>query len=157
MKKKAIFLIITAIVGFLVTNIAFSNSRGITIIPMQERKAQTFYIEGRLGNLGKSDFMVDTGSSYSTINEETLSRLQQTGKATYVKDLMGVLADGSEKQVQVYRLSSLTLGNKCEIQDIEVAIFPGATRHILGLNTLRKMGSFEFSFAPPQLIIKQCS
>ncbi|MDH5218525.1 MAG: retroviral-like aspartic protease family protein [Gammaproteobacteria bacterium] len=157
MKMKAIFLIITAIVGFLVTNIAFSNSKGITIIPMQERKAQTFYIEGRLGDLANSDFMVDTGSSYSTINEETLSRLQQSGKATYVKDLLGVLADGSEKQVQVYRLSSLTLGNKCEIQDIEVAIFPGATRHILGLNTLRKMGSFEFSFAPPQLIIKQCS
>ena len=147
---------ITVIVSVLATNIAFSNSKGITILPMQERKAQTFYIEAQLGGLGKSEFMVDTGSSYSSINEQTLTSLQDLGKATYVKDLFGILADGSKKHVQVYRLSTLTLASKCEIQDIEVAVFPGATRHILGLNTLRKMGSFEFSFAPPQLIVKQC-
>ena len=123
---------------------------------MQERDAQTFYIEAQLDGLEKSDFMVDTGSGYSTINEQTLADLQETGKATYVKDLLGILADGSERQVQIYRLSTLTLSNKCQIDDIEVAVFPGSTRHILGLNTLRKMGSFEFSFAPPQLVVKEC-
>ena len=47
-------------------------------VPMHLKGASTFYISGRVGDMPPSDFMVDTGSSYMTINEETLALLQQT-------------------------------------------------------------------------------
>ena len=156
MNARNLFILSTTIFAVLISQVSFSKSNDVTVIPMQEKGARTFYIEARLGGFGKSEFMVDTGSGYTTINEQTLRSLKQSGKATYVKDLLGLLADGSEKRVPVYRLSSFALSDSCEIHDIEVAIFPGTTRHILGLNTLRKMGAFEFSFVPPQLIFKQC-
>ena len=153
---KRLFISVCTICVVLISEVSVSKNIDTTIIPMQEKSARTFYVEARLGGFGKSEFMVDTGSGYTVINEQTLESLKKSGKATYVKDLLGLLADGSEKRVQVYRLSSFSLSDSCKIRDIEVAIFPGSTRHILGLNTLRKMGAFEFSFAPPQLVFKQC-
>jgi len=156
MKPKRFFIAVFTIFTVFISEVSVSKSIDTTIIPMLEKSAKTFYVEAKLGGFGKSEFMVDTGSGYTVINEQTLEGLKQSGKATYVKDLLGLLADGSEKRVPVYRLSSFALSDSCEIYDIEVAIFPGSTRHILGLNTLRKMGAFEFSFVPPQLIFKQC-
>lgn len=149
---KAIAITLTMAIG----NIALAKDNSKIIIPLQEKSAQTFYLEAKLVGLGTSEFMVDTGSAYTTINEQTLESLKTSGKATYVNDLLGRLADGSEKRVPVYRLTTLVLGNKCEIHDVEAAIFPGSTRHILGMNTLRRAGSFEFTFTPPQLIFRQC-
>jgi predicted aspartyl protease len=142
--------------GILLANFASASSDTSTIIPLQDNGAQTYYLEAQLIGLGKSKFMVDTGSGYTTINEQTLETLKQSGKAKYVKDLRGRLADGSEKRVAVYRISTLVLGESCEIHDIEAAIFPGSTRHILGMRTLRKAGAFEISFTPPQLVFRQC-
>jgi len=126
------------------------------IIPMYQKTANTFYINANVSGLGESEFMVDTGSGYSTINEQTLNNLKKNSHIIYVKELLGILADGTEKRVSVYRLPMIALTDSCQIRDVEVAVFPGTTRHILGLNTLRKMGSFEFSFFPPQLTVKQC-
>lgn len=156
MNAKKLVITVCTICTVFVSEVSVSKSIDTTVIPMQEKSARTFYVEAQLGGFGKSEFMVDTGSGYTVINEQTLASLKQSGKATYVKDLLGLLADGSEKRVPVYRLSSFALSASCEIHDIEVAIFPGSTRHILGLNTLRKMGAFEFSFVPPRLIFKQC-
>jgi len=82
--------------------------------------------------------------------------LQSSGDATYLKDLKGILADGTEKIVPVYRLNKLSLGDSCEIYNVEAAVFPGKTRHILGLNTLKKTGAFTFSFEPPALQLNTC-
>ncbi len=125
-------------------------------VPMQERGASTYYIPGFIDGYGDTEFMVDTGSGYTTINEQTLSVLKTNGKAVYSKQLIGILADGTEKVVSVYRISSLSLGGKCELSNVEAAIFPGKTRQILGLNALRKVGQFTFSFEPPSLSMEHC-
>lgn len=126
-------------------------------IPMQDKGADTYYIKGEIRGLGATEFMVDTGSGYVTINEQTLETLKNKGEATYVKDLMGILADGQRKIYPVYRIASIRLGDNCELQDVEAAVFPGSTRHILGLSGLKKAGTFTFSFNPPQLILSACS
>ncbi|HHH48900.1 MAG TPA: hypothetical protein ENK51_08450, partial [Gammaproteobacteria bacterium] len=105
---------------------------------------------------GTVDFLVDTGASYNTINEHTLALLQAQGRASFVKDLMGVLADGQRKRVALYRIDVIRLGDGCELRDVEAAVFPGRTRHILGLSGLRKAGNFTFSFEPPQLTLSRC-
>ncbi|GGB81198.1 hypothetical protein GCM10011352_03650 [Marinobacterium zhoushanense] len=124
-------------------------------VPMQEGNATTYYVQASVGSLRSMDFMVDTGSGYMTINEETLASLKVDGHAVYQRDLIGVLANGSEVRVPVYRLSSLKVGD-CRLNDIEAAVFPGTTRQILGLSALKHVGTFTFSFDPPQLVLSRC-
>jgi predicted aspartyl protease len=126
-------------------------------IPMQDKGANTYYIKGEIRGLGATEFMVDTGSGYVTINEHSLEILKGKGEVTYVKDLMGILADGQQKIFPVYRIASIHLGDSCELKDIEAAVFPGRTRQILGLSGLKKAGAFTFSFDPPQLTLSNCA
>jgi len=137
-------------------SIGFAQESSGSTVPMKDKGAATFYIDGSIEGYGDTEFMVDTGSGYTTINEYTLEKLKASGKAVYSKQLKGILADGSEKIVAVYRISALNLGGKCELKNVEAAIFPGKTRQILGLNALRKTGSFTFSFQPPALILNDC-
>jgi len=126
-------------------------------VPMHLKGASTFYISGRIGNMPPSDFMVDTGSSYMTINEETLASLKLTEKPVYLRDLMGILANGDKMRVPVYAVSHVQLGEACLLEEVEVAVFPGNTRQILGLSVLLKAAPFVFSTDPPQLQLSNCS
>lgn len=126
------------------------------VIPMTQKNARTFYVQGQIEGLGPVEFLVDTGSSYNTIDEHSLAALEAEGHASYVKDLTGILANGQRRRVAVYRLDAIQLGEDCELRNVEAAVFPGRTRHILGLSGLRKAGDFLFSFEPPQLTLSHC-
>jgi hypothetical protein len=130
-----------------------------TTIPMLERGSATYYVpvtfEGAADN-DLTDLMVDTGSGYVTINETTLSRLKEQGNAHYVKELTGIMANGSEVVVTVYRITGLNIGCCCTIRDVEAAVFPGTERQILGLSALKKVAPFALSIDPPHLILSHC-
>lgn len=126
-----------------------------TRIPMSSGGASTFYVQGRLGDLESTGFMVDTGSGYTTINQASLDQLSASNLAQYDRDLIGVLADGSELRVSIYRISRLELGNGCILEDVEAALFP-AKRQILGLNVLNRAAPFIFSVNPPELVLSHC-
>lgn len=116
----------------------------------------TFYVESHIQGSGEAPLLVDTGSGYSTINEATLAELKSTGDATYLRELEGVMANGSSMVVPVYRISRLVLADKCAIRDVEVAVFPSGTRQILGLSALKKVTPFTFSLDPPSLTVSNC-
>lgn len=124
-------------------------------IPMFSKGAATYYVEGFIEGVGKVDFMVDTGSGYMTINEVSLALLKEKSRAVYVKDLSGILADGSKRIVQIYQISTLEIGG-CQFQNIEAAVFPGKTRYILGLSALKKASPFTLSLEPPNLTLSHC-
>ena len=145
-----------ALTLLLMSNTSFALQDQHIAIPMETSRAHTYYVEGKFSDLLKTHFLVDTGSGYTTINHETLKKLQANNQATYVRDLIGILANGKKMRVPIYRISSLILGDDCELQNIEAAVFPGKTRQILGLNTLRKAGSFVFTFKPATLVLSQC-
>ena len=128
-----------------------------TRIPMTAGSATTFYVKAAAGSLEEMDFMVDTGSGYTTINEQTLAELMNIDQAEYLFDLTGVLANGDEMVVPVYRLSHFNIGGGCQLQNVEAAVFPGKTRQILGLSALRQAGPFIFSFDPPNLALSNCA
>ena len=125
-------------------------------IPMRATKAATFYVGGYLDGYGVVDMMVDTGSSYTTINEATLGVMRENGAVTYVKDLTGIMADGTRKVVPIYRISSMSIGNACQLHNVEAAVFPGHTRNILGLSALKLAAPFAFSLEPPTLMLSNC-
>ncbi len=125
-------------------------------IPMRLSTASTYYVDGYFTGYGAVDLMVDTGSSYTVINEEALAVLRENGAAIYVKDLTGIMADGSKKIVPVYRIAEMSIGNGCTFKDIEAAVFAGSTRYILGISTLKKATPFTFSLEPPTLLLSNC-
>lgn len=125
-------------------------------IPMQIENNHTFYVHSSIEGVGFTSLLVDTGSGYSTITEKTLQELQKNGNAVYLKELEGVMADGSVRMVSVYRIPGINIGQNCHIRDIEVAVFPSGSREILGLSTLRKVAPFTFSIDPPYLSLSNC-
>lgn len=124
-------------------------------IPMFSKGAATYYVDGFIEGVGKVEFMVDTGSGYMTINEVSLELLKEQSRAVYVKDLSGILADGTKRIVPIYQISTLEIGG-CQFQNIEAAVFPGKTRYILGLSALKKASPFAFSLEPPNLTLSHC-
>ena len=126
-------------------------------IPMRITKAATFYVGSYLNGYGVVEMMVDTGSSYTTINEATLKVLRERGSITYVKNLSGIMADGRRKVVPIYRISSMSIGKACLLHNVEAAVFPGHTRNILGLSALRLAAPFAFSLKPPTLVLSNCA
>lgn len=149
--KKIIFFCV-----FVLSLPVYADQTSITV-PLHNKGASTFYIQGQLGSLAATDFMVDTGSGYMVINEASLAQLKQNGQARYVKDIRGILANGKKFVVPVWRISSLTIANECVLYNVEAAVFPGKTRQILGLTALKKAAPFSFSFDPPQIIFSHCT
>ncbi len=151
-------ILMTLIAGFgaLLVSVAAPAGEFGTSIPMRAGTATTFYIKAVAGDLEAMDFMVDTGSGYTTINEETLVELQRTAQVEYLRELRGILANGTELVVPVYRLSQFNIGGGCQLDNVEAAVFPGKTRQILGLSALKQAGPFIFSFDPPKLILSNC-
>jgi predicted aspartyl protease len=125
-------------------------------VSMHEKSAATFYVPGEIEGYGRVELMVDTGSGYMTINERTLDVLKRGGRVRYVKELRGILADGSELQVPVYSIERMSIGDSCWLHDVEAAVFPGKSRQILGLSALRRAAPFIFSVDPPTLALSRC-
>jgi predicted aspartyl protease len=125
-------------------------------VAMQEKAAATFYVSAQLGGSGLTEFLVDTGAGYTTINEETLAALTREGGARYLRQLAGTLADGSQRIVPVYAVNRMNIGGNCWLNDVEVAVFPGRSRQLLGLSALRRAAPFTFSVDPPTLELSHC-
>ena len=125
-------------------------------IPMNQKRLATYYVEANMHGSGDVEFMVDTGAGYTTINEFTLERLVEANNAVYVGELTGVLADGTQHRLPVYRIKRLVLGKDCVLDNVEAAVFPQNTRMLLGLTALEKAAPFVFSTNPPSLSLSNC-
>ncbi len=55
-----------------------------------------------------------------------------------------------------YLIDGLTVGDRCRLDDVKVAVLPGRERPILGVNALRRLGPITFSMDPPALEPGQC-
>ena len=125
-------------------------------IPARTKSTATYYVLGHIRGYGQAELLVDTGSAYLSLNAHIVQGLEKSGQAIYLKDIAGVLADGSGVTVRIYRVPALTLGGTCTIRDIEAAVLPGDTRNILGLNALKQAAPVGLSFDPPQLLLSNC-
>lgn len=148
------------IILMLVYLVSIGNCLGSDVdkpIAMRLSEAGTFYVPIYLGGLEQMDFLVDTGSSHTIINENTLATLKASGQAKYVSQLKGATADGSVKKVSVYTIKSIDIGHNCVLKNVEVVVFPGQSRQILGLSALSKVSSVVFYMSPPSLRLRDCN
>ena len=123
---------------------------------MNQKRLATYYVEASMLGSGSVEFMVDTGAGYTTINENTLARLMAADNAVYIGELTGVMADGSQQRLPVYRIKHLVLGEDCVLINVDAAVFPQDTRMLLGLSALEKAAPFVFSTNPPRLSLSNC-
>ena len=128
-----------------------------TYVPMHNKGTETLYVRGSIAGIGDMEFLVDTGASYLALNEDTIRILHKSGHARFVKRLSGVMADGRTRNVPLYVISELSIGDHCTLRNVEAAVLPGNTRNILGLSALRKTAPFMFSMDPPSLELSQCT
>lgn len=154
---KRLLLCLLALAAIPATADSGSLSDARIDVQMTNRGASTFYVDIDINGAGSRQFLVDTGSSYTTINEAVLAQLRAAGQVEYVKDLEGILADGTKQVVPVYRIDSLTVGGRCTMHGVQAAVFPGTTRNILGLSALRSAAPFVFSIDPPVLSMSNCT
>lgn len=127
-----------------------------TSVPIDKKGLVTYYVSGSINGYGDTDFLVDTGSGHTAINEDTLEKLHLEGKVEYLKKVSAKLANGSMMTLPVYRISNINIGGECEIQDVEAVVLPGKMRNILGLSALEKTAPFAISVNPPRLILSHC-
>lgn len=127
-----------------------------TSIPINKRGLVTYYVTGSINGLGETDFLVDTGSGHSAINQTTLEQLSAQGKAVFLKEVSATLANGSNISLPVYRISNINIGGECVIKDVEAVVLPGKIRNILGLSALEKAAPFAISVNPPRLMLSHC-
>lgn len=145
-----------ALIGGFALPLPLSAAEFDVTIPMHQKAASTYYVKGAIGGLGAVELLVDTGSSYLAIDETSLQTLADKGLATYVRDLSGQFADGRRRMIPVYRIAEITIGDGCQLRDIDAAVLPGETRYILGLSALNQASPFIFSTAPPVLMLSHC-
>ncbi len=127
-----------------------------TRVPLHEKNGATLYVAGQIEGYGRTEFLLDTGASYLAINEQMLKALEHNGHARYLRHLAGTMADGSRQAIPIYRISSIVIGENCQLRNVEAAVLPGNTRGILGLSVLRRTAPFTLSMDPPQLSLSGC-
>ncbi len=145
---------IYGLLGLLLAGTVFADS--YKNIPMNQKRLATYYVQASMLGSGDVEFMVDTGAGYTTINESTLQQLVGAENADYVGELTGVMADGTELILPLYRIKQLVLGEDCVLNNVDAAVFPQNTRMLLGLSALEKAAPFVFSTNPPRLSLSNC-
>lgn len=123
---------------------------------MQRVESGNYYVHGTFAAGIETDLLVDTGSGYVALTRSTFARIKDLPGVVYLRDIAGSMANGKQLNVPVYRVASLQIGESCLLNDVEVAVLPGATRDILGLSALRKVEPFALQLEPPVLFLSSC-
>ncbi len=152
MKYLKLFVLTTV----LLNTLSIKAKEFDTKIAIQEKGAVTYYVPGTIEGTQETDFMIDTGSGYTAINENYLSQLRKQNRAKFITTVSAVLANGKKTPLAVYQLDSINIGGKCELPNIKAVVLPGNTRNILGLSALKKAAPFAMSVNPPELILSHC-
>ena len=134
----------------------FQAAAGGDTVPLFEKGTSTYYVEVDVHGAGRLDFLVDTGSTYSVIDEATLDALERRDLATFVTRVGGTMADGRRRLVPIYSIAALDIGGRCRLRDVQVAVLPGRERAILGVRALKRAAPFVMSVDPPSLRLGNC-
>ena len=142
--------------GFIAASFSGQANDFNTAIPIHDKGAVAYYVAGHVNGFGDTEFMVDTGSGYTAINENMLEKLSKETNVEFLSTVSAMLANGGRTSLSVYKIDSINIGGKCVIHDVKAVILPGSTRNILGLSALKKAAPFAFSTNPPSLLLSNC-
>lgn len=136
MKSKLLASYLSLVLGvFCISTPVFAVEQNI---PLLQSKGGTLYLEATLESSVKASFLLDTGSSLLTLNEATFKALTRNQKLAATRTSAARMANGKILKVLQYQLSSVRIGDSCEVGPVEVAVLPKGN-NILGINTLLRV------------------
>lgn len=154
-RKITGLLFASVVIGVSHVSLACASDVQVTL-PLAEHGMSTYYARVTVQGTAERSYMVDTGAGYTTINQSMLKQLKKDGQVEFKRCITAVMADGSEKSVDIYSVRKMTLGGNCNFHNVEVAVLPGTSRTILGMSLLKRAAPFTFNAEPPSLSLGQC-
>lgn len=125
------------------------------VLQLDSSSGGTLYVEAVIGSELHQPFLVDTGSAMLTINAHTLKALQQRGEISESGKVGARLANGKVHNLTLYKVSKFSIGEHCQLGEVEVAVIPNG-KNILGLNLLTRAAPFAMHVNPPRLALSNC-
>ena len=147
------FLCLTALVF---AQVASAEEFGFKI-PITQQSSGSYHVAGSVENGDAVEFLIDTGAGMVILSERTFKSMVQVSNRKPSKRIAVRMADGRSKAVNVYTVDKLVLGNTCNVGPLEVAVIPGATKNILGMDVLMKAAPFAIYTSPPSLALSDCT
>lgn len=102
-----------------------------------------YIVAVRISNAAEISMLVDTGASICTLSRSVFEVIQAQVDASYLREIQLNTA-GGVVTVQLYRLSSLSLGSD-RVTDLEIAINPHSNTKFDGLLGMNFLRHFEFA------------
>ena len=127
-----------------------------TSVEMHQHSSGNVYVTGYFNGDIATEFLVDTGSGYVTISTSTYRKISKKVDTQYLRTIRGALANDKVIKLAIYRVAHLSIGSQCDLFDVEVAVMPGESVNILGINALQQKQPFALQFDPPQLLLSNC-
>lgn len=124
-----------------------------TSVALEASDVGTLHVAARFDASHTTRFLLDTGSAFVVLTDETRRELQRAGKLERLRELNAVMANNASVRAPVFRVSALDLGNGCVIRDFEAVALPGARKNILGLTALKRVAPFTIQFGPDRLAL----
>ena len=125
-------------------------------VPMDRAKSGNLYVKGVINHLVTSDFLLDTGAGMVTVTRDVLKQIKKSSKVTKVRDMAARLANGKLTKMDVYKIESFTIGQNCDLGEMEVAVVGNKGRNILGLSALGAAAPFAVHINPLKLVLSGC-
>lgn len=122
-------------------------------VPLTPSDKGTLLIAATMGTKTRADFLVDTGATYTVVNQRVLSELRREGAVVAVRDVRAAIADGRDSTATIYRASRLSLSPTCTLENVEVAHLGGNQRNMLGLSALRQLSPFVLDVERRQMLL----
>ncbi len=126
------------------------------IIELHPSSSGTYTISGQMAPAVKSEFLLDTGATMVMISNKLFKEISKHQKTTSTGKVAASMANGKVKTIPTYSIPSLVLGNGCEVGPVEVAVVRGASRNLIGLNALSKLGAMTLDIQHATLSTTEC-
>ena len=138
------------------TNICLAEEVKHSSIELHPVSTGTFTLSGTLAPATKAEFLFDTGASIVMINKKLFKQIRKHHKPVSKGKVAANMANGHVKIIPIYELPSFVLSNGCDVGPIEVAVVKGATRNLIGLNALSKLGRITIDIQEGNISTTEC-
>ncbi len=125
-------------------------------VPIDKSQSGSLYVEAVINSDIRSQFLVDTGAGMITLNRELFEEISKSGKVEKTGEIAARLANGKYETMNLYKIQSFSIGENCNLGEMEVAVMKHSGRNILGLSALSIAAPFAVHIEPLELVLSGC-
>ncbi len=125
-------------------------------VPIDKSQTGNLYVNAVINSQVRSQFMVDTGAGMITLNRALFKQISREGSVEKIGKIAARLANGKYQTMALYKVESFSIGENCDLGEMEVAVMNNSGRNILGLSALIKVAPFSIHTNPMELILSGC-